>query len=127
MSLGDLQALRDAYATRLGPVAAQAAPTAPVAGLSELSSVGGGWQQSLTPAERWLIEHEGGYNPSAKNPTSTAFGIWQGLESTRKRYLGTNWQTTDANLQLDAMRRYVSDRYGNAENAQRFHEQNGFY
>lgn len=70
---------------------------------------------------------ESGLNPTAKNPTSSAFGIWQGLESTRKAYLGPNYQTTDPVMQLDAFRRYVKDRYGTPENAQAFWQRNHWY
>lgn len=97
------------------------------AGTAAPAVSGGDWQASLTPAERWILERESSLNPTAQNPTSTAFGIWQGLESTRKQYLGENWQTTDPVLQLDAFRRYVKDRYGTAEAAQAHHEAEGWY
>jgi hypothetical protein len=49
------------------------------------------------------------------------------LESTRKQYLGADWQTTDPAKQLDAFRRYVADRYGTAEKAQAFWQEHGWY
>lgn len=88
---------------------------------------GQGWQQGLSPAEQYILQHESGFNPAAKNPTSTAFGIWQGLESTRKAYLGNDYQTTDPYKQLNAFRSYVKNRYGTAENAQAFWQKNHWY
>lgn len=108
-----------------------ATPGAPATEMTSATAVatstGGDWQASLTPAERWILTKESGLDPTAQNPSSTAFGIWQGLESTRRQYLGDQWETTDPTLQLDAFRRYVKDRYGTAEAAKAFHEANGWY
>lgn len=109
------------------PTAFQAGNPQGGRGTFEGLSKGGDWKANLSPAERWILTRESGLNPAAKNPTSTAFGIWQGLDYTRKKYLGANWQTTDPWLQLDAFRRYVADRYGNAEKAMQFHQQKGWY
>jgi hypothetical protein len=100
--------------------------------LSEQSSapdIGPGWMQraQLTPAERWIIMRESSGRPDAKNPTSSAFGIWQGLNSTRQQYLGADADTTDPYKQLSAMRRYIGDRYGTAEKAVEFHKRKGWY
>lgn len=88
---------------------------------------GSGWQSSLTPAERTLLQHESGLNPLAKNPTSSAFGIWQGLTSTRNAYgakVGVNPNTTNPVEQLAMFRRYIQDRYGNADKAWQFWQSN---
>lgn len=103
-------------APRMGVQAPMGAPAA-----------GGDWRSSLSPAEAWIIQKESSFRPDAKNPTSTAFGLWQGLAATRKRYLGNDWQTTDPVKQIDAFRRYVKDRYGTAEKAQQFHQRNNWY
>jgi hypothetical protein len=84
----------------------------------------------LSPAEAYIIQHESGGRPTAKNPTSTAFGIWQGLQGTRNDYarrLGVSPNTTDVNQQLAMFRAYIRDRYGTAENAQRFWQSHHWY
>lgn len=84
----------------------------------------------LSPAEAWIIQHESGGRTTAKNPKSTAFGIWQGLQSTRNAYgrkLGIDPNTTDYNQQLAMFRAYVKDRYGTPERAMSFWQQHHWY
>lgn len=91
---------------------------------------GGGWQASLSPAERELWMHESSLNPNAQNPKSSAFGIWQGLASTRAQYakrFGYDPNTRDPMQQLQMGRAYVADRYGNANNAWNFWQQHHWY
>jgi septal ring factor EnvC (AmiA/AmiB activator) len=71
-------------------------------------------------AEFFIIMHESGGDPTADNPTSTAFGLGQLLLDLRRRYLGANADTIDCGLQLMAFRSYVRERYGTAENAKAF-------
>lgn len=90
----------------------------------------GSWQTSLSPAELELFKRESSLNPLADNPTSTAFGIWQGLQSTRDAYgrkVGVNPNTTNPWEQLLMARAYIKDRYGSAENAWRFWQANRWY
>jgi hypothetical protein len=89
-----------------------------------------GQVSGLSPAEAWIIQHESGGDPRADNPTSTAFGIWQGLAATRRDYAGRfgySPDTVDIGQQLVMFRAYLKDRYGSAENAKRFWEENGWY
>ena len=68
--------------------------------------------------------------PTAKNPNSTAFGVWQGLYATRVKYgakVGVDPNTTDINEQIGMFRVYVEERYGTAERALAFHKSNGYY
>jgi len=57
-----------------------------------------------------LIDFESGWDPSAQNPTSTAFGLGQFLDST--------WwavgcvKSADPFVQLDCMFAYIVERYG---------------
>lgn len=77
----------------------------------------------LTPAEKDLFTKESGLNPLAKNPNSTAFGIWQGLKANREKYgkqLGINPDTIDFNEQLQMGRAYITATYGTAERALAF-------
>jgi septal ring factor EnvC (AmiA/AmiB activator) len=78
-------------------------------------------------AERWIILRESGGDPTADNPTSTAFGLGQLLLGNRILYLGRDYATTDCGRQLAAFRAYVRDRYGTAERAKAFWQANGWY
>jgi peptidoglycan hydrolase CwlO-like protein len=78
-------------------------------------------------AEQWIIMHESGGDPTADNPTSTAFGLGQLLLGNRILYLGKDYATTDCGKQLAAFRTYVHDRYGTAEAAQAFWQSHGWY
>jgi septal ring factor EnvC (AmiA/AmiB activator) len=78
-------------------------------------------------AERWIIMHESSGDPTADNPTSTAFGLGQLLLGNRILYLGRQYATTDCGRQLWAFRAYVRDRYGTAERAKAFWQANGWY
>ena len=78
-------------------------------------------------AEHWIIMRESSGDPTADNPTSTAFGLGQLLLGNRILYLGQDYATTDCGKQLWAFRAYVRDRYGTAENAQAFWQAHGWY
>jgi septal ring factor EnvC (AmiA/AmiB activator) len=78
-------------------------------------------------AERWIILRESSGDPTADNPTSTAFGLGQLLLGNRILYLGEAYATTDCGRQLWAFRAYVRDRYGTAERAKAFWQANGWY
>jgi len=78
-------------------------------------------------AERWIIMHESGGDPTADNPTSTALGLGQLLLGNRILYLGADYATTDCGKQLRAFRAYVRDRYGTAEAARAFWQSHGWY
>ena len=128
--MGNADALNRYQAPTLGPVPMRSGGYS-LGTLSGLSSGGGsGWQSSLSPAERDLWMRESSLNPLADNPTSTAFGIWQGLQSTRNAYgrkVGVDPNTTDPLQQLLMGRAYIRDRYGTAENALRFWQQHHWY
>jgi hypothetical protein len=78
-------------------------------------------------AEHWIIMRESSGDPTADNPTSTAFGLGQLLLGNRILYLGRDHATTDCGRQLWAFRAYVGDRYGTAERAMAFWRANGWY
>jgi septal ring factor EnvC (AmiA/AmiB activator) len=78
-------------------------------------------------AERWIILRESSGDPTADNPTSTAFGLGQLLLGNRILYLGRDYATIDCGRQLWAFRAYVRDRYGTAERAKAFWQTNGWY
>jgi septal ring factor EnvC (AmiA/AmiB activator) len=75
---------------------------------------------TATEPERYIIERESHFDPTADNPTSTAFGLGQLLVGGRIKYLGDQYDTTDCELQFQAFRGYVRDRYGTAAAAKAF-------
>jgi peptidoglycan hydrolase CwlO-like protein len=108
---------REAAARR---AAGAAPPPVPLRnGLCDLSGT--------SAAERWIIMHESSGDPTADNPTSTAFGLGQLLLGNRIVYLGQDYATTDCGKQLAAFRTYVRERYGTAEAAQAFWQSHGWY
>lgn len=64
-----------------------------------------------------LVARESSFNVNAKNPDSTAHGLFQFLDATRKNY---GWKGVDwSNPQHQALAglKYVKDRYGTPEDA----------
>lgn len=84
----------------------------------------------LSKAEAEIIQLESSFNNKAKNKNSTAYGLWQGLESTRHKYgklVGVEPNTDNPYKQIKMFRKYIADRYGTAEKALEFHHIAGFY
>ena len=82
------------------------AGTAKQIALSKLQSKG--WGQYWSDLDQ-LVSHESGWNPTAQNPSSTAYGLFQFLDSTWK---GTGIaKTSDPALQIDAGLKYIESRY----------------
>lgn len=73
-----------------------------------------GWG-AYWPQFNALVMGESGWNNYAQNPTTTAFGIGQFLDST---WATVGYaKTTDAGLQIAAMLKYIAQKYGNPANA----------
>jgi septal ring factor EnvC (AmiA/AmiB activator) len=125
----EAQRAREAAARRAAASApAATSPPAPAPGTPSVPLVGGRCDLSSTSAaERWIIMHESSGDPTADNPSSTAFGLGQLLLGNRILYLGKDYATTDCGKQLAAFRTYVRERYGTAERAQAFWQANGWY
>lgn len=77
-----------------------------------------GWTGAQWVALEDLWTRESGWNPRAQNPTSTAYGIAQFLDSTWAGY-GIP-KTSDPALQVRAGCRYIRARYGTPSNALAF-------
>ncbi|WJN63384.1 hypothetical protein [Streptomyces phage phiScoe55] len=69
-----------------------------------------GWTGSEWEALEQLWTNESDWNPDAQNPTSTAYGIAQFLDSTWAGY-GIK-KTSDPERQIEAGLRYIKARYG---------------
>lgn len=103
-----------------------AAGTGPVK--SQVQSVASkyGWGSgSQWDALQWIIGRESGWNPNAKNPRSSAYGIMQFLSST---WASTGIaKTSNPTLQAEAGMRYIRSRYGTPVGARAFWQRNGYY
>ena len=77
------------------------------------------WDEKQADAMLRLCWRESRYNPMLQNPRSTAFGLYQFLDST---WRGTGVsKTTDPLLQTIAAVRYIKNRYGTPRRALEFH------
>jgi hypothetical protein len=80
-----------------------------------------GWGMGQFPFLDKLLMGESGWNPKAKNPSSTAAGIFQFLDSTWKSYItnkgGPPYWTDDYRVQVPAGLDYIKGRYGTPEKA----------
>lgn len=84
-----------------------------------------GWGANDLAAWYTLGMKESGWNNNAQNPTSTAYGIGQFLNSTWGSY-GIP-KTSDPKLQVEAMARYIKARYGSPSAALAFHNAHNWY
>src|SRR5690606_28734878 len=83
-----------------------------------------GWAAHWGATYRLLMK-ESGFNNTAQNPTSTAYGMFQFLDSTWGGY-GIR-KTSDPRLQAIAGGRYIRARYGNPSRALAFHLAHNWY
>jgi TP901 family phage tail tape measure protein len=72
-----------------------------------------------------LIQKESGWNPTAQNPRSTAYGLFQFLNSTWGTVGAT--KTSNPGLQAEAGLKYIQQRYRTPSGALAFHNRNNWY
>lgn len=89
-----------------------------------------GYARSMVSAKEFealqeLIMLESSWNPDAKNPKSTAYGLGQFLDQTWE-LVGIE-KSDDYRIQLIATHKYVMDRYGSWVKALEFRKANGYY
>ena len=70
-----------------------------------------GWKASQFSCLEPLWYHESGWNPSAMNPSSGAYGIPQALQGSMMASAGADWKTNPA-TQIRWGLTYIHDRYG---------------
>lgn len=73
-----------------------------------------------------LVTQESSWNPKADNPTSTAYGLFQFLDSTAQNYAGKN-RIINPYKQVRKGLDYIKDRYKSPTAAWDFHQENGWY
>lgn len=93
--------------------------------LARQLAAGRGWTGPQWSALDWLVNKESSWNPSAKNPTSTAYGLFQFLDSTWGT-VGAR-KTSDPRGQIEAGLQYIAQRYGSPTGAQAFWQRNRWY
>lgn len=100
--------------------------TGPVMDQVRQAAMGFGWGDGPQwDALAWIISKESGWNPTAQNPSSTAYGLFQFLDAT---WASTGIAKTDnPGLQAQAGMRYIQQRYGTPVQARAFWEANGHY
>lgn len=76
-------------------------------------------------ATDWIVGKESGWNPTAVNPSSGAFGLFQFLGPTKDQYLPD--KNPDPFVQGKAGSKYIKDRYGDPLAAKAFWEQHNWY
>lgn len=85
-----------------------------------------GWDSGTQwDAVDWIVQKESGWNPAAQNPSSTAYGLFQFLDSTWATVGGT--KTSDPYQQGVYGGRYIAQRYGTPVDAQAFWRRNNWY
>jgi hypothetical protein len=85
-----------------------------------------GWSSGQFSCLQPLWEHESGWNVTAENPTSGAYGIPQALPGSQMSSAGADWQT-DAATQIRWGLTYIQDRYGSPCGAWSHEEVTGWY
>lgn len=85
-----------------------------------------GWDQGAQwDALSWIVDKESGWNPTARNPSSGAFGLAQFLGSTKDAYLPD--ENPNPKVQGSAMAKYIKDRYGDPMAAKSFWMDHNWY
>lgn len=113
---------------RAGSGVSGSVPSNPRANFQYAQNIAGnyGWN-SPNELAAWyqLGMKESGWRNNAQNPTSTAYGIGQFLNST---WGGVGiGKTSDPALQVEAMARYIRNRYGSPSKALSFHLSHNWY
>ncbi len=85
-----------------------------------------GWSADQFGCLDELYMHESGWNPSASNPSSGAYGIPQSLPADKMAAYGADWQTDPA-TQLKWGLAYIQHSYGSPCGAWGFWQANSWY
>ena len=85
-----------------------------------------GWSLDQFSCLEPLWEKESGWNVSASNPSSSAYGIPQALPGSKMASAGDDWQTNAA-TQIEWGLGYINDRYGSPCGAWSHSQSSGWY
>ena len=84
------------------------------------------WGDDQWDAFSWIVNDESGWNPTAEEPSSHAYGLGQALPASKMRGFGDDYLSNPV-TQLRWMISYIKDRYGNPAAAFSFHLANHWY
>ncbi|MFG2952279.1 transglycosylase SLT domain-containing protein [Streptomyces sp. NPDC048291] len=73
-----------------------------------------------------IVSHESGWNPSATNSSSGAYGLVQALPGSKMASAGSDWKSNPA-TQIKWGLDYMNSRYGSPTAAWSFWQANGWY
>jgi hypothetical protein len=73
-----------------------------------------------------IVEHESGWNPSATNSASGAYGLVQALPGSKMSTAGSDWKTNAA-TQIKWGLDYMNSRYGSPAAAWNFWQAHNWY
>ncbi len=121
----DAEKAAEAEAAAAGPGQGTDAPVAPSGSYQEyaMGKLGGSGSEFTCLENLW--GKESGWNPNAQNPSSTAYGIAQFLDST---WAGTGIaKTSDGYRQIDAGLIYIENRFGSPCGAWSHSQSKGWY
>jgi len=76
---------------------------------------------------RYILSHESGFNPNARNPSSGAYGLGQFLGHEHDKYGAMGAYSGDPYAESQAMLAYIRDRYGSPANAAAFWKGHNWY
>lgn len=116
-------------AAKAAPPARQLAVTTPSGSPEQIAEqmLGGfGWSASQFACLQPLWERESGWDVTAQNPSSGAYGIPQALPGSQMASAGPDWET-DAGTQIRWGLTYIQGRYGSPCGAWAHEEADGWY
>ena len=125
----ELAAQKAAQAARKAQPARQAAAITPSGSPEQVAErllSQFGWSSSQFSCLQPLWEHESGWNVTAENPSSGAYGIAQALPATQMASAGAAWQTNAA-TQIRWGLTYIQGRYGSPCGAWAHEEADNWY
>lgn len=116
--------------------AGSAVTAGPVVGISTAAAINKAIVRSVAAGYGWstgaqftaldnVVMSESGYRNTAQNPTSTAYGMFQFLDTTWATVGGT--KTSNPMIQAILGLKYIKQRYGTPERAWAFHQANNYY
>ncbi|AZM48361.1 transglycosylase domain-containing protein [Streptomyces sp. WAC 06738] len=87
--------------------------------------------RQMVPADQYqcfsnIVDHESGWDYTATNPSSGAYGLMQALPGSKMASAGADWQTNPA-TQIEWGLNYMNDRYGSPCGGWEFWQANGWY
>jgi hypothetical protein len=120
------QAAQQAQAASSSSAASAAQPSGSAQQIAEGMLASYGWSSSQFSCLNSLWNEESGWNVTASNPSSGAYGIPQALPGSKMASAGPDWQT-DATTQIRWGLGYIQSTYGSPCAAWDHEEADGWY